>query len=396
MFDGRREWIKTLGTKDRREAKRLLPSFVVAFDKAMEAGTGSGAVERSNKPATVSSAPMPSVPTLGRKSALAGLKVPLIATFDSYAAEQGIKPATATEWRSILKSLVAFVGHDNAAALTVSDIDRWRDALLTEPGRNGKVRTPGTVKRKHLCALRATLAWALEKRYLQSNVAVAVKVRAPKAKKIRDRDFSPDEVLLILSATLNLSAECGHYERLARRWIPWLCSYTGARVNEISQLRGMDIRQVGEIWIINITPEAGTVKNNEARQVPVHPHLIDQGFTAIANAAGERPIFYDIDRVRTSGPSNRYYKKVGERLCAWLRSTVGLTDPHVQPNHGWRHTFKTRAMEAGIPERVADAIQGHAPRSVGQSYGTVSLTAKLRAIKAMPRFIVEEQVTISM
>ncbi|WP_369386103.1 DUF6538 domain-containing protein [Sphingomonas parapaucimobilis] len=32
-FGGRREWVRSLGTKDRKEAKRLIPACLIAFDK---------------------------------------------------------------------------------------------------------------------------------------------------------------------------------------------------------------------------------------------------------------------------------------------------------------------------------------------------------------------------
>jgi len=55
----------------------------------------------------------------------------------------------------------------------------------------------------------------------------------------------------------------------AKRWIPWICAYSGASVNEVTQLRGKDLSQHTfgdeEVWVITITPEAGTVKNKEAR-----------------------------------------------------------------------------------------------------------------------------------
>ena len=390
QFGGKREWIKSLTTKDRREAKRLLPSLVMAFDKAME---GEPQTKLVDDVALVTKARL-TLPAERAESPRARVSVPLIGTFEAYAVEQGIKASTASEWRSMLTALIAFVGHDDAAALTVHDIDRWRDALLIETGRNGQRRSPGTVKAKYLCALRATLAWAVEKRLLANNVAHAVKVRVPKKVKLRDRDFSQDEARKILEATLCDFTSCNVHERLARRWIPWLCAYTGARVNEISQLRGSDVKRIGEIGTLHITPDAGTVKNGETRQVPIHSHLIEQGFIRVSQSASSMPLFYDVSRITRPGIANRYYKKVGERLRDWIRLEVGLADPNVQPNHGWRHTFKTRAIDAGITERVADAIQGHAPRSVGQAYGTVSLGAKRAAIEAMPRFILAASRTL--
>ena len=57
---------------------------------------------------------------------------------------------------------------------------------------------------------------------------------------------------------------------LAKQWLPWICAYTGARVGKIAQLRRKDVRKEEGHWIIHITPEAGTVKNKEVREVPVY------------------------------------------------------------------------------------------------------------------------------
>ena len=65
---------------------------------------------------------------------------------------------------------------------------------------------------------------------------------------------------------------------------------------------------------------------------------------------------------------------------------IGVDDPNVQPNHGWRHLFKTLARRAGIEPEVRDALQGHAPRSVGESYGEWPIDVLLRSIELLPRF----------
>ncbi len=151
-------------------------------------------------------------------------------------------------------------------------------------------------------------------------------------------------------------------------------------------MRTQDLSDIDGIWALHITPEAGTVKGQKARVVPLHPHLVEQGFTAIVAALAEGPVFYDPKLQRVAEAGNRHFKKVGERLAEWVRKDVGITDPNVQPNHGWRHLFKTRALEAEIPERVTDAIQGHAAKTVGRTYGSVSLKVKADAIATMPRF----------
>jgi integrase len=322
----------------------------------------------------------------GARSAPAA-PVPLLATFDAYAAAQGLKPVTKKDWRARMQDLIGFLGHDDAALITEDDVQRWRDHLLKQPGRGGNTRDPRTVRGTYISALRATLGWAVEERKLPKNVAASIVVRVPTKGKLRERDFTSEETRRILEATLeapasNIAAEYA----LARRWIPWLCAYTGARVNEISQLRAEDVTQMDGVWVVRITPEAGTVKANIARTVPLHPHLVEQGFPAVVQAKGEGPLFYDPAKQRVQGADNRHYKKVGEHLAQWVRRYVGITDPNVQPNHGWRHTFKSLALAVEMPERLADYIQGHAPNSVGRTYGSPPLSALVSAIEKLPRF----------
>jgi integrase len=82
----------------------------------------------------------------------------------------------------------------------------------------------------------------------------------------------------------------------ARRWVPWLCAYTGARVGELTQLRACDIERRPFGPVMRITPDAGTVKTDEARTVPLHQHLIEMGLldyvAAVARLGKQAPLFY--------------------------------------------------------------------------------------------------------
>ena len=86
-------------------------------------------------------------------------------------------------------------------------------------------------------------------------------------------------------------------------------------------------------------------------------------------------------RIRASGPSwtssgapgRRHASKgVANHLASWIRAQ-GFQDPRKSPNHALRHWWKTKAGDLGIQERTADAIQGHAPRSVAATYDHASL-----------------------
>lgn len=315
-------------------------------------------------------------------------KVPLLDVFDKYATAQGVSLIIREEWRRNLQTIVGFIGHDDANKLTRADVERWRDALLAEITNRGTPRNPSTVKGNYLAPLRLALTWAVEEKRLPVNVAADVMVRVPRAKRLRDKDFTMEEAAMILAASMKepparLSA---HY-KLARRWIPWLCAYSGARVNEFSQFRKEDLKEIDGVWIMNITPEAGTVKTGQARQVPVHLHLIEQGFLEMVQSQPDGPLFYDPSARRVGElQANRLFKKVGEKIAKWVRDDVGITDKSIKPNHAWRHLFKTLCADAGIDEKVADAIQGHAAKTVAQTYGKVSVKARAAAIERFPRF----------
>lgn len=332
----------------------------------------------------------PSEPVVPQPSAnSARSKLPILALFEGYASAQRMTPGVKEEWQRYIQRLIDYVKHDDANRLSAEVLREWRDHLLATPTRHGKPRKPVTVRDKYITSVRAMLNWGVQEGKLKSNVAKDVTVRVPKESKLRDRDFTDAEATAILAATLlPPTGRLGSGYIRARRWIPWLCAYTGGRVNEFSQLRGEDVVQVDGIWAVNITPEAGTVKAKEARLVPLHSHLIEQGFLEMVQEHGKGPLFFSPEKQRVDSDGNRHFKKVGERLAAWVRKEVGITDASLQPNHAWRHTFKSRSYDCGVEERIADAIQGHAPQTTGRRYGKPSLHAMAEAIEKMPRFSV--------
>jgi hypothetical protein len=140
------------------------------------------------------------------------------------------------------------------------------------------------------------------------------------------------------------------------------------------------------VWCLRITPEAGTVKTDQFRVVPLHPHLVDQGFIDFVRSREKGPLF--ADKTRSDG------KPVGaeslvNRLRDWVRKIV--PDPNVQPNHAWRHRVKTQFRELRIEQRVADVIQGWSEEdgsNAGSGYGDVTVKAMSDAVFSLPRYTV--------
>lgn len=308
----------------------------------------------------------------------------LMDLFDGYVRERQPAAASVKSFRAKIGNLIGFLGHDDASRVTPEDIVRWKDHLLSEELPNGEKRAARTVAQTYLPAARTVFAWACENLKVSSNPVTAVRVRAPKTIQLRDSGFTDQEAAQILKATLTAAPTRSETLSHARRWVPWLCAYSGARVNEITQLRAQDIVEVDGVWCMNITPEAGSVKTHQARLVPLHPHLIEQGFLRFAKDR-PGPLFYDPSKHRGGSDGNPQSKKVGERLASWVRS-IGVEDPRIAPNHAWRHRFKTVAREAKLDHEARDRLTGHAPASEGSSYGHWSPRALKNEIDKLPRY----------
>lgn len=302
----------------------------------------------------------------------------LEAIYDKFAIERKHAMATRKKWSAIIAE-VALV-HADIRTITDSWCIEWKDGLLA------RGLTARSVQYGYLAALRSTCAWAVTNKRISVNPVDGISVKVPKARKERPKGYTDDEAKFVLGLTLKpiesrLSAE----NKSARRWVPWICAYTGARVGEIAQLRKEDVQQKDGIWLFWITPEAGTVKDGNSRHVAVHPHLIEQGFLAFVEKSKAGPLFYSESRRRDGSPKNPTSKKVGERIAAWIRDE-GFTDKRVAPNHGWRHRFKTLARRYQIDAGARDYMQGHASGNEAEEYGEFEPAVLFEEISKIPPY----------
>ncbi len=316
-----------------------------------------------------------------------GGKVPAFEMFESYANEAGIAAKTRRSWKSRLTALMVFVGHDDLARLTTKDIINWKDDLR-KPRADGSQLDAKTVRNGYIGAIKTMLSFAVEQQALKINVAKGVIVRGKKKKKNREKGFTHEEALAILKATLvppprALSPEYA----AARRWVPWICAYTGARVNEITQLLPSHLLTIKGFKVLRIEAEAS--KMGEYRHVPIHDDLVNQGLLDYIKSRGNNALFYDPSRSRGGVDAGRHFRKTGERLAEWVRSdAVGVIDEDVAPNHGWRHRFSSMARHVGMHIDVQNIIQGHAGDKVASDYGDAWVETAYQEIMKIPKYFV--------
>jgi site-specific recombinase XerD len=142
-------------------------------------------------------------------------------------------------------------------------------------------------------------------------------------------------------------------------WIPVLGLFTGARIEELSQLYVDDVKRVGGALVIDINDSADDKRVKTAtskRIVPVHP-FVDQelGFCRYveqAKAEGAVRVFPSLKRVSF---------KYGHAVSKWFSryvTRVGIEG--AKSFHSFRHTFTTNLVHREVPIQVVDWLTGHA------------------------------------
>lgn len=193
-------------------------------------------------------------------------------------------------------------------------------------------------------------------------------------------------------------------------WLPLIGYFTGARTNEIAQLDTADIRDVDGYPCFDFCPdnpkafEAKRVKTEEARQVPIHPRLIELGFLDYVNSqhqAKQKKLFGDGLTYLPPRNSESDHNKEG-----WAKAAskffnespkgylveIGVHVPHDGKSlYSFRHTLETNLGHAkrdgkSIDQTIIDAITGHAPETIaGRHYDDgATIEHKLTALKLLP------------
>lgn len=295
----------------------------------------------------------------------------------------GKAPRTVLDYRQKLDDFIKFLGHENATAVLPKNVAAYADHLRHERGLSAK-----TVATKYLAMIKRLYSVGKKKVVIDGSPADPVAVEVPKRRRSRPSGFTDTEANSVLSMALGPISSFGkmaELNRLACRWVPWICAYTGARAGEITQLRKEDIFKEAGIDCIRITPEAGSVKNGNFRIVPLHPHLVELGLLEFVASRPNGYVFFDyVERKRRSGHTQA--ASVRGKVSDWVRDFVKITDKRVQPNHAWRHRFKTVARDVDIAQEYMYVIQGHEDGRAASDYGETTVKAMYREICKLPRY----------
>lgn len=193
-------------------------------------------------------------------------------------------------------------------------------------------------------------------------------------------------------------------------WLPLVGYFTGARTNEIAQLDTADIRVVDGHPCFDFcadavdAPEAKRIKTGEARQVPIHPRLVELGFLDYVDSqrqARQKKLFGDGLTYLSPRDNETKHNKEG-----WAKSagkffneeprgylvTIGVHKPNDGKSiYSFRHTLITKlghAKRNGEPldKTIIQAIVGHTPEDMaGRHYDEgATVEQMLAALMLLP------------
>lgn len=248
-----------------------------------------------------------------------------------------------------VEEFTAFRGSNSVETVTAEEADAWVNHLI-----EAQELSNNTIKQR-LQNLKTVVEWArqqnLGKLFPAGNPLSLVRPPDYQSVPSHERTFTMQEARTVLQAARKETAP-------ELRWCPWLCAYSGARINEVAQLSASSFFKLGDDWFYKLTTMGGkTLKTlSSERRVPVHPDLIAEGLIEFVQS-------------RTDQAARLFPPRTQPNISEWLRGGLKITRGELAPNHGWRHLFEDMCVASGVSDAAREYITGRASGKSAAGYG---------------------------
>jgi integrase len=287
---------------------------------------------------------------------------------------------TEKDYRAMFGLLVEIMGEGKLCGkITAKDCRAVKDILGKLPSRyRTRKETKGmsipqvlkcdlepklhvTTINKHLATYSSLFRWAVNNSYLANNYFHGISIRQGRKKEASREAFTQDQLQTIL---YNLTHNHSLVRKDVHKWGALIALFTGARLNEVAQLKVEDVKQVGDIWCFDINDNGEkTLKTAASRRtVPVHPKLIELGlldYRSRVETLGHERLLYKL----TYHPANGYGRNLGRWFNDRFLKELNMKDEKLV-FHSLRHAMVTALLQAGVEEPLVKAIVGHTQSGV--------------------------------
>ncbi|WP_425545674.1 site-specific integrase [Kangiella japonica] len=232
-----------------------------------------------------------------------------------------------------------------------------------------------TTINKYLRIFGSFTQWAIrhDKIELSQNPFQDLKLKERVSKKSKRKVFTPEKLNLLFSQPIWTKLE---YKKDFHYWLPLLGLYTGARIDELCQLKISDVK---EYHINDRTVYAFSLKDLELktesseREIPIHQHLIELGLLDYIDQLkqeGKVYLLHDITvgKSTRSDPSSKWFNRLKDKL--------GF-EKEKECFHSFRHTLQDMVSN-GVGEfgYKLKRILGHSSDDV--TFGTYGQEINLK------------------
>lgn len=285
--------------------------------------------------------------------------------------EQSPAPKTVRAHAAVIRRFSAQSGIHAASGVEQGHVLAFKQALLLEGVSTANLRTI-------ISRLRTILNFGVTEGTLAVNPAKGIS--APRSKGPRPVVPWPVHEInkLFAGPVHQLGERPTGCRDDAAYWLPLLALFTGARREELGQLKGRDVTlrtyrdAIGadaSAWFISVDyGEDGENQLKTAssqRPIPVHPVLVELGFVDFAKAAPPEALLFSKLVPNRDG---KLTEKWGEWFTGYRRE-CGVTNARIK-FHSFRHSFKDLCREAGMSEGLQRQLMGHSASDVADLYGS--------------------------
>ena len=274
--------------------------------------------------------------------------------------KDNIQASTMRDVKSSCEAIGAVLGDLDMKTHTREDMKNLRDKLLED-------RKPSTVK-KLLTRLSTVMDWAVNNDYISKSLEKGLK--PTKGADSSREPFSQDQVKALMAHAKALPVDSW------QRWALSLGVITGTRIEELRQLTKADVKQVGNVWVIDINRNDGkTAKTKNAlRVIPLTNGAYGfdlQAFLGFVEKADSQ--LFKLGAGQFSAVLN-----------GALRDVLSLNTDRTQTFHSLRHSLAGALKAVATQVEINEAILGHASGSISNDlYGAGSSVEVGRMAEAL-------------
>jgi len=236
---------------------------------------------------------------------------------------------------------------------------------------------------QHYQRISSFMHWCVNHDYLSKNPLPAL--APPKIKNNKRAPFTRNDIQIIFSQPV--FTQHNHLkDRPSDYWLPILGLYTGARLNELAQLKKEHIIKVDGVDVISLKEEGMKLKNEEsARYIPIHNELIQLGFLRFVSTSTSGHLFKDLSNTVAAKERGEYGAAYSKRFTR-LKQALGFDQN--KSYHSFRHTMANELKEAKVSLEHIQAILGHTPETITQrvymtKYPAIELKVQLDQVRFM-------------